>query len=269
MYFLTVAMSVHDSIQEDHLEIAIQSILKQTHRDFEFIIVLDGVKNLKISKLLNRFELLDNRIKLIHNNINRGLAYSMNCILKIMTSEWLVRMDADDYSFPTRLHEISLYIKNNDYAEIFGSYMGEFSDDFSRLNRIIKYPTDPINIKERFFVRNPIAHATATIKKSVLLEIGGYPIISIRDEDTLLWLSAMKLNVNFSNIDKSLYAARFDKSTKLRRIGLKKSFSDFIDRIRVILDLDAPIHYIFIGFLRFLVTISPIYSIVRFFIITR
>src|SRR5699024_9921478 len=82
----------------------------------EFIIVLDAPDNELVLKLLKKYQTSDDRIKIIINNQNQGLAKSLNTGIKSSSGEYIARMDADDISFKNRLDvQISFLEKNADY----------------------------------------------------------------------------------------------------------------------------------------------------------
>src|SRR5699024_5552594 len=112
---VSVIMSVYNET-ETELALAIESILNQTYKDIEFIIVLDAPDNELVLKLIKKYQTSDDRIKIIINNQNQGLAKSLNTGIKSSSGEYIARMDADDISFKNRLDvQISFLEKNADY----------------------------------------------------------------------------------------------------------------------------------------------------------
>ncbi|MGF1491697.1 MAG: glycosyltransferase family 2 protein [Microcoleaceae cyanobacterium] len=89
---------------EKYIEQAIQSVLDQTEKDFEIIVVEDGSSD-NTSQIVK--ELSDNRIHLLENEVNRGLRYSLNRGLRAASGEWIALLDSDDwYSSPERLEAL-------------------------------------------------------------------------------------------------------------------------------------------------------------------
>ena len=93
---VSVLMSVWNG--ERYLRQAIESILNQTFRDFEFLIVNDGSTDGSRDIILSN----DNRIRLLDNEANLGLTTSLNRGLELATGEYIARQDADDISLPER-----------------------------------------------------------------------------------------------------------------------------------------------------------------------
>ena len=98
---ISVVMSVYNG--EKYLTEAVESILKQSFFDFEFIIINDGSSD-KTQEILQRFQKEDKRIRVV-SRANKGLIYSLNEGVKMAQGEYIARMDADDVSRPERLQK--------------------------------------------------------------------------------------------------------------------------------------------------------------------
>lgn len=95
---ISVLMPVYNA--ERYVAQAVQSILDQTYRDFEFLIVDDGSTDRSL-EILKRFAAQDDRIRLI-SRPNTGLVVALNEMLDLARGEFIARMDADDVSQPLR-----------------------------------------------------------------------------------------------------------------------------------------------------------------------
>lgn len=261
--FFTVVLPVHEGIHYHHFVDAFKSILSQTFRDFSVIVVFDGNVNSSISQYVSDNLNTDIVTSCFQFRENRGLAYGLNFAIRQSHSPWVVRMDADDISSPLRLGKYFEFIVNNDHVDIFGCFMSEFNGDIGKISRSFDYPTSHNSIVKNMLRHNSLSHATVCMRKATFDLIGGYPLISIRNEDTLFWVCAFKCDAIFSNLPEVLYYARFDESAVLRRIGIKKSLSDMIDRFRLIIDLNGSFIDMFVAILVFVAKISPAYSFLR------
>jgi glycosyltransferase involved in cell wall biosynthesis len=96
---VSVLMSVHN--EDDFLVRAIDSILNQTFRNFEFIIIDDGSTNERTQAILRSIR--DERVLLVRNEKNIGLTRCLNRGLELAHRKYVARMDADDVSDPKRL----------------------------------------------------------------------------------------------------------------------------------------------------------------------
>lgn len=107
---------------ERYLRDAIESILAQTFRDFEFIIVDDGSID-SSPQLLKEYARSDTRISVIRNDQNRGLAWSLNRGISFARGDFIARMDADDISLPGRLaKQIEAFQENPQLDLVAGAF---------------------------------------------------------------------------------------------------------------------------------------------------
>ena len=132
-------MSVHNG--DRFLSAAIESILTQTYKNFEFIIINDGSTDNSL-KIIQSYD--DNRIIIIDNDKNIFLAASLNKGIKKAKGKYIVRMDADDISMPDRLSKQVRYMENNPNIGISGTCSeiigyGSGHGKYSQENNIIKY----------------------------------------------------------------------------------------------------------------------------------
>lgn len=106
---------------EAYVEKAILSIMNQTHKDFEFIIINDGSVD-KTQQILEKYEAMDHRIKLILNDTSLGLVECINIGIKNSRCDWIARMDGDDISLPDRLEKQMEFIKENPNVKVLGCF---------------------------------------------------------------------------------------------------------------------------------------------------
>ena len=105
---VSIIMPAYNS--ETYIEKSIESILSQTYKCFEFIIINDGSTD-KTRSIIKKYK--DPRINLIDNNRNLGLSRSVNKGLKVAKGMFIARHDSDDISLPTRIHDqINFLIAN-------------------------------------------------------------------------------------------------------------------------------------------------------------
>ena len=101
---LSVLMGIYNEKRKEQVELAISSILNQSYRDFEFIICDDGSTK-EFFLWLQEYCKTDERIRLIRNEKNAGLAVALNRCLTEAKGEYIARMDADDISLPDRFEK--------------------------------------------------------------------------------------------------------------------------------------------------------------------
>lgn len=116
---ISIVMSVFDT-PDDWLVQSIESILQQTYKNFEFIIVDDDCK--KSNKdILKAFACKDERIVLLKNEVNMGLTKSLNKGLNVAQGSFIARMDADDVSLPDRIESQLKCFKKNKKLVVCGT----------------------------------------------------------------------------------------------------------------------------------------------------
>ena len=116
---ISVIMSVFNGSK--FLADAIQSILNQTFKEFELIIVDDGSTDNSLN-IIRSFESADSRIKVI-SKLNEGLAKSLNAAISASQGDFIARMDADDISYKNRLEKQYEYMQKNKSIDLCGCSM--------------------------------------------------------------------------------------------------------------------------------------------------
>lgn len=106
---VSVLMSVYNA-RPDELRQSIESILNQTFKDFEFIIINDGSTN-ETKEVILSYE--DERIRYVENETNLKIITSLNKGLKLCRGKYIARLDSDDYSAPTRLEKQVKYMEEH------------------------------------------------------------------------------------------------------------------------------------------------------------
>lgn len=187
------------------IERALQSVKQQANTELfvEHVIVIDNpdfedqIELVKlIRNLTNRFY----KVNLIKNEINVGLAKSLNIGLEASSFEWVARLDADDWMNPGRLKEESTMILRDDLDVIYTDtliYDGENEEPVE----IKAYATEGID--KMLPLRNFIAHSSVLMRKSKIESVGMYRNLEPA-EDYDLWLRLLNAGASFGYIPKAL-----------------------------------------------------------------
>lgn len=163
---LSVIMPVHNALP--HLDAAVQSILNQTHRDFEFVIYDDASTDGSTERL-REWAALDSRIRLFEGRRNLGAVGSSTFVVEHSVAPLIARMDADDVSLPNRFEEQMALFDRMPDAGLVGTLF-EMIDERGRLIRGPDYwrlaPSSPFA---------PFAaHGSIMFRRSVFDRVGGY-----------------------------------------------------------------------------------------------
>ena len=180
---ISVLMPVYNG--EKFLREAIESILNQTYKDFEFLIINDGSTD-RTREII--FSYNDSRIRYIENERNLKLIASLNKGLDLARGKYIARMDADDISMPDRLQKQFDFLELNPEVGLCGSRCKNISDTHDPI-----FPETNEQIRFRLFFSNHFAHPTVCMRKSVLDANNlRYEYKYIHAEDYGLWLKMMK-----------------------------------------------------------------------------
>jgi glycosyltransferase involved in cell wall biosynthesis len=209
---ISVVMSVYNG--EEYLEDSIESILNQTYKNFEFIIINDGSTD-KTLNIIKKYKTTDNRIFLIDRE-NKGLVFSLNEGITAARGKYIARMDADDISLPTRFEEQVLFMDKNTQIGVCGTWVRLFGNVIR--DNIWKIPVNNKELHSRILFSVPVAHPSVIIRKSVLDKYSiKYNEKYKHAEDYKFWLDLYKYT-EFSNIPKVLLNYRY-LETSVSRIA--------------------------------------------------
>jgi glycosyltransferase involved in cell wall biosynthesis len=197
---ISVLMPVFNA--ERYLKVAVESILNQTCRDFELLIIDDGSRDSSES-IIKSFK--SDKIIFHKNPENIGLIATLNRGIDLCRGKYIARMDADDISLPTRLERQIGFLKNNPKFVLVGSN-AERIDDNDRHLRIKRYYCAPELIKTKLFFKNTFAHSSVLGLKSVFEEFR-YDSDYIYAEDYFLW-TQIAFRYPVANLDETLLRYR-------------------------------------------------------------
>ena len=153
---ISVIMSVYDG--EKYLDESIQSILNQTFKDFEFIIINDCSTDNSLY-IIKQYAKNDKRIVLIQNEENIGLTKSLNKGLKIAKGKYIARMDADDVALSERFNKQYDYLEKNKNVFLLGTSAMMIDEDGNRSIKITAI-TQEKKIYSRLRKKNTIIHSS-------------------------------------------------------------------------------------------------------------
>jgi glycosyltransferase involved in cell wall biosynthesis len=232
METITVLMPAYNC--EKYIREAMDSILNQTFRDFEFLIINDGSTD-GTEAIIRSYN--DPRIRLI-NKKNGGVSCALNTGLKNAKGRYIARFDADDICYPTRLQEQYKFMKEHpDYVLIgsdadYVSHTGEFIFSYESTGHSNE------EIQERILDRNPFIHSVVFFVKDIIVECGGYDLKAHTFEDHLLWVKVVKKG-KVCNFRKPLIKVRLNPEsvTTDERVRGKR----FLDLRKKILSSSEPI----------------------------
>ncbi len=180
---VTVLLSVFNG--EEWLKDCILSILNQSFKDFEFLIIDDG-SNDRSLEIIKNFSNLDNRIRFLSQK-NIGLTATLNKGLNIAKGDWIARIDCDDIACPDRISlQINYAIKNN--LGLVGCQSNIIDSNGKLINKVStpkKHSQICRNLKKQ---KKIFSHSSVMYKRQLVLGLGGYRKIMKKSQDYDLWL---------------------------------------------------------------------------------
>lgn len=184
------------------LSAAVDSILAQTYRAFEFIIIDDASTD-ETHDLLMQYARQDGRIRLLRNNQNLGLSQSLNRGLERARGELIARMDSDDRSAPERLERQVSFLQDHPEIGLLGT-QPRFIDDAGRPlpHWTWTAPTCHDAIAWQLLDSNPLVHPSVVIRAGLLRAAGGYDPAFPRGQDMELW-TRLVMTTRCANLDES------------------------------------------------------------------
>lgn len=207
---ISVIMSTYKE-DERLLRESIESILNQTYKDFEYIIILDYPDNDVHKSVIEEYAIKDDRIHFYINEKNMGLTDSLNRGLSLCHGEYIARMDADDISLPDRLERQMEYLEKNHY-DLIGGITEMINENGTLLYSIKSVPTDPKKINKALRYSQCIAHPTWLGRKEVFEKNAGYRHMPLC-EDYDFTLRAVLNGFVISNLNEAVLKYRMTSNS--------------------------------------------------------
>lgn len=218
----SVLMSVYYKEKPEYLSLSIQSMLEQTVKPNEFVIVKDGPLTPELDSVIDSYVSRNlNLFKIISSESNLGLGLSLAKGITEAKNELIARMDSDDYVVNTRCEkQLKLFADDPDLC-IVGSFESEFVDEINNVISVHRVPEENAEIKKQMRRRCSILHPTVMYKKSSVIECGNYHSVILYEDYDLFARMVLEYNVKSYNIQESLYYIRTSEDFFKRRGGLK------------------------------------------------
>lgn len=210
---ISVIMGIYNCSKT--LNEAVECILNQTYTNWELIMCDDGSSDDTYSKAKKIKETYPEKIKLIKNEKNMGLNFTLNHCLEHASGEYIARMDADDLCSADRFEKEVSFLDNNPDFAIVSTDM-EYFDESGTWGRCdsIEFPKN-----EDFIAGTPFCHAPCMVRKEAYDAVEGYSVDKklLRVEDYHLWIKIYAKGFKGANLKEPLYMMRDDRNATSRR----------------------------------------------------
>lgn len=220
----SVSMCVYGKDNPEWFRTAVDSVLNQTRKPDEVVLVVDGPVPQELDDVINHFE-QNSIFKVIRLPENKGHGEARRVGLNNCSNELVALMDADDISAEDRFEKQLAMFESDAELTIVGGNITEFvgTPDNIVEARVVK--SDDASIKEDMKKRCPMNQVTVMFKKSRVDSVGGY-IDWYCEEDTYLWLRLFLDGAKFANLSDYLVNVRIGKEMYQRRGGTKYFLSE-------------------------------------------
>ncbi|MDX1366006.1 glycosyltransferase [Pseudomonas sp.] len=204
---------------EKYLAKAMSSILSQTFRDFELLVLDDGSADDSL-KILREFEVLDSRIRLTTRE-NRGLIATLNELVVQARGKYMARMDTDDIALPGRFaRQLDFLEKNPSVVCVGGSF--DIIDGAGRYLTTLKQPQLNAEIQKLMLVGHvAINHPTVMVRSATMRAVGGYDARYEAAEDYDLWLRIGEIG-ELANLSEVVLKYRLHENSVSETAGKKQ-----------------------------------------------
>lgn len=212
MAVIDILMAVHNP-DLVYFNASLQSIKNQTFYDFRLVVVDDGTSNCDVESIVSEYGI---EYLYIRNDVNLGLARSLNRGLQKCTGEYIARMDDDDIMLPDRLR------KQYDFAQehtgfIFCNAEKIDKDGFA----IIENNRQPVKDIKRYLKKsgNCLTHSAMFVKRKILNDMKGYDERFVYAQDYALYMKAIdKYDFFMMSETQILYRVPYGRATKMKEI---------------------------------------------------
>lgn len=221
---VSVLMPVYNA--SEFLRQAIDSILNQTFKDFELVLINDGSTD-DSEKIIKSYN--DSRIRYYHQK-NAGVAASLNRGIALVTGEYIWRHDADDISLPDKLEKEIGFLKEHPEFSLcacqvaFMTESGKVAWKYRQPNSATFGDEEYMDVSRGDFNPYcPITHGTVLVKTDVMRGLGGYRPEFITGEDVDLWLRLIQKH-KAAVLNQCLSLHRLSATSATRVHGWKNEF---------------------------------------------
>lgn len=213
----SVLMSVYARVKPDELKLSINSMLQQTVKPDQFVIVWDGPVGDALKYTVQQFEVLyPDVFTTVQLEENHGLAYALNEGLKHCRHDLVARMDSDDYSLPERCEKQLREFERDNQLALLGGNTQHFHDDISKTDKRSYQPIGEDAIKKCLRRNSAFSHPTVMFRKSCVEACGGYDSNLRRSQDHDLFSKMVWKGYRCLNLEDILVLFRADENMMLR-----------------------------------------------------
>ena len=217
---LSVLIPVCNKEKPEHFKDAIESIVCQTEKADQIVIVKDGQLSKELNEVIEIYKKkYPNEVDVVQINKQNSLGLVLNEGIKFCKNPYIARMDSDDISRCDRFEKQKKYLKIHQDIDILGGYMQEYDENMEKALSKKAVPLTQDEIYNKLTKLNPFNHSTVIVKKEAVIAIGGYKDCALEDYD--LWIRMRLQNMKMVNLPDILVNYRTSFKMYKRRTGIK------------------------------------------------
>lgn len=222
----SVLMSLYIKENPEYFRTAIDSMLNQTVKPDEIVLVEDGpLSDALYTEIKCVKEAYPGIITSVVNETNLGLGPALQRGLEAARNELVARMDTDDIAIPNRCEMQLEFMQSHLDVSIVGGQIEEFVEEANNIVGKREVPTSDAELKIFIQKRCPFNHMTVMFRKSDILEVGNYREW-FWNEDYYLWIRLALADKKFANLPGTLVMVRVGADMYQRRGGIKYFVSE-------------------------------------------
>lgn len=221
----SVLMSLYIKENPTYLEESIESILNQTLKSNEIVIVIDGPLTDELEEVLSKYKNKYPSLFIFPRlEKNVGLGPALNFGLEHCSNNIVARMDTDDIALPKRCEMQINRLKEKKELVMIGTNVDEFSEDINNTKKSRNVPSNYKDIVAFSKRRSPFNHPTVMYKKDKILALGGYHDV-LRKEDYDLFVRMLNNDYYCENLEESLLFFRANEEAYKRRTSFNNCYN--------------------------------------------
>ncbi len=224
---ISVLMPAYNA--EEYIAEAIESILNQTFKYFEFIIV-DDCSTDSTLKIIQEYAKVDKRIIVRKNEKNLKICGTLNKGIELAGGKYIARMDADDWSYPDRLYKQFRFMEKNPDIVLSGGTIEICDEKMNVLNKR-KYSIADEEIRKKIFRYSPFGHPATIWKTEIIKKSGSYNEAFIVAQEYDLYFRVGKMG-KFGNLLDTIYRLRIHNKSSSQTFSKKQEINTLFIRLK-------------------------------------
>lgn len=220
---VSIVLPVHNG--EKYLRESLDSCLKQTYENIEYLVVDDASTD-STAEILKEYEEKFKEVKVFTIEKQNSLGAVLNIGIQASNGEYIARMDADDIMYPTRIEKQVEFLEANESVVVVGGQI-DIIDGEGNITEERRYSLNDKELRRNLFIYQPFAHPAIMFRKNIVLDFGMYPVDLPKVEDVkLAFLLSQK--GDFANLPEKVlkYRMTFDTESQVKMVDHFKRTSD-------------------------------------------